>query len=145
MTEGETGEVLAKGAEAEAWIEGAQRKPEGADLLHPMRRAGAEADQMTDQRPMTGAGIWTQKVRRKGKDQELQMKEAEAGQMTEQETLTEEAKRRKADRCPEPQRRRAGAGAGQMTEQGMKKLKDMTQEVQEVEMRENEPTVMCND
>lgn len=138
MTEGETGEVSAKGAEARAWIEGAQRKQEGADLLHLMRRAGAEADQMTDQRPMTGTGTWTEKVRRKGKDQELQMKEAEAGQMTEQGTLTEEAKRRKGDRCPGPQRRRAEAGAGQMTEQGMKKLKGMTQEVQEVEMRENE-------
>eukprot|EP00091_Calanus_sinicus_P005054 TRINITY_DN1541_c0_g1_i3.p2 TRINITY_DN1541_c0_g1~~TRINITY_DN1541_c0_g1_i3.p2 ORF type:complete len:111 (-),score=36.84 TRINITY_DN1541_c0_g1_i3:85-417(-) len=100
-----------------------------------MRRAGAEADQMTAQGLMIGTEIWTEKVRRKDKDQELQMREAEAGQMTEQGTPTEEAKRRKPDRCLEPQMRRAGADPGPMTEQGMKKTRDMTQEAQEVEMR----------
>lgn len=135
MTEEET-----EGAEARAWIEEGALRPESADLQHPMKRAGVEADQMTAQGLMTGTGIWTEKVRRKDKDQELQRKEAEAGQMTEQGTPTEEAKRKKPDRCLEPRRRRAGAGAeaGQMTEQGMKKQKDMTQEVQEVEMREIE-------
>ena len=84
MTEEETEEVVAKEAEARAWTEGALRKTEGADLQHLMRRAEAEADQMTGQGQMTGARKWTEKVRRKGKDQELQMKEAGASQMTEQ-------------------------------------------------------------
>ena len=82
MTEEET--VLAKEAEARAWTERALRKPEGADLQHLMRRAEAEADQMTGQWAMTGTRTWTGKVRRNVKDQELQMKEAGAGQMTEQ-------------------------------------------------------------
>ena len=85
MTEEETEEVLAEGAEARAWTEGALRKPEGIDLQHLMRKA--EADQMTVQEPMTGIRIWTEKVRRKGNDQELQMKKAEAGQMTKQGNL----------------------------------------------------------
>ena len=84
MTEEETEEVLVKGAEARVWTGGVLKKPEGADLQHLMRRAEAEADQMTGQGQMTGARIWTEKVRRKGKDQELQMKEAGASQMTEQ-------------------------------------------------------------
>ena len=75
--------MLVKGAEARASTDGALRKPESGDLQHLMRRAEAEADQMTGQEPMTGRRIWTEKVRRKGKDQELQIKEAEAGQMTE--------------------------------------------------------------
>ena len=87
MKEEETEEVLAKEAEARAWTERALRNPEGADLQHLMRRAEAEADQMTGQEQMTGRRIWTEKVRRKGKDQELQIKEAEAGQMTEQGNL----------------------------------------------------------
>ena len=82
MTEEETEEVLAKEAEARVWTGRVLKKPEGADLQHLMRRA--EADQMTGQGQMTGTRIWTGKVRRKGKDQELQMKEAGAGQMTEQ-------------------------------------------------------------
>jgi len=129
------------GAEARAWIEGAL-KPEGRGLQHPMRRAGAEADQMTDQGRMTETGIWTEKVKRKGKDQELQMKEAEAGQMTEQGTPTEEAKRKDPDRCPEPQMRRVEAEAGQMTAQGTRKIKDMTQEVPEAEMRGIKTNIM---
>ena len=84
MTEEETEEVLAKGAEARASTDGALRKPEGGDLQQLMRRAEAEADQMIGQNPMTGTRIWTGKVRRKGKDQKLQMKEAGAGQMTKQ-------------------------------------------------------------
>ena len=82
-----TEEVLAKEAEARAWTRGVLKKPEGADLQHLTRSAEAEADQMTGQGPMTGTRIWTEKVRRKGNDQELQIKEAEAGQMTEQGNL----------------------------------------------------------
>ena len=82
VKEEETEEVLAKEAEVRAWTRGVLKKPEGADLQHLMRRAEAEADQMTGQWAMTGTRTWTGKVRRNVKDQELQMKEAEAGQMT---------------------------------------------------------------